>query len=172
MAIPTGENVMVEDESIRISRRSKPMEYIKIRFGKNLCEMHSRLQKTMDEMFRQVNPMLVLPEHTWRPQMDIYETPEEIVVVGEIAGVLKEDLVVELDQGAVKISAKRREVPRVPGMRYHLAEIAYGSFERILILPVPIDTEKVTASYTDGQLTIVMGKRGAGQVRRVRIQDE
>jgi HSP20 family protein len=148
------------------------MEYIKIRFGKNLFEMHSRLQKTMDEMFRQVNPMLVWPEHTWRPQMDIYETPEEVVVVGEMAGVLKEDLVLELDQRAVKISAKRREVSRVPGMRYHLAEIPYGSFERILLLPVPIDPEKVTASYTDGQLRIVMGKKEAGQVHRVRIQDE
>jgi HSP20 family protein len=148
------------------------MEYIKIRFGKNLGEMHSRLHRTMDEMFRQVNPMLVLPEQTWRPQMDIYETPEEIIVVGEMAGVLKEDLVVELDQGAVKISATRREVPRVPGMRYHLAEIAYGSFERILLLPVPVDPEKVTASYANGQLRIAMGKKGPGQVHRVHIQDE
>lgn len=148
------------------------MEYIKIRFGKNLGEMHSRLQKTIDEMFRQVNPMLVLHEQTWRPQMDIYETPEEVIVVGEMSGVLKEDIVVELDKGAVKVSGRRREVPRVPGMRYHLAEMAYGSFERILLLPVPIDTEKVTASYTNGQLRIAMGKKGPGQVHRVRIHDE
>ncbi|MBW1742881.1 MAG: Hsp20/alpha crystallin family protein [Deltaproteobacteria bacterium] len=148
------------------------MEYIKIRFGKNLGEMHNRLQKTIDEMFRQVNPMLVLHEQTWRPLMDIYETPEEIIVVGEMSGVLKEDIVVELDQGAVKVSGRRREVPRLPGMRYHLAEMAYGSFERILLLPVPIDPEKVTASYTNGQLRIVMGKKGPGQVHRVRIHDE
>lgn len=148
------------------------MEYIKIRFGKNLGEMHSRLQRTIDEMFRRVNPMLVLSEQTWRPQMDIYETPEEIIVVGEMSGVLKEDIVVELDQGAVKVSGRRREVPRVPGMRYHLAEIACGSFERILLLPVPIDPEKVTASYTNGQLRIAMGKKGPSQVHRVRIHDE
>ena len=148
------------------------MEYIKIRFGKNLGEMHGRLQKTMDEMFRQVNPMLVLHEQTWRPQMDIYETPEEVIVVGEMSGVLKEDIVVELDQGAVKISARRREVPRVPGMRYHLAEMDYGSFERILLLPVPVNPEKVTASYTNGQLRIAMGKKGPGQVHRVTIHDE
>jgi HSP20 family protein len=148
------------------------MEYIKIRFGKNLGEMHSRLQKTMDEMFRQVNPMLVLPEQTWRPQMDIYETPEEVIVVGEMSGVLQEDLVVEVEQGAVKVSARRREVPRVPGTRYHLAEIAYGSFERILLLPVPIDPEKVTASYTNGLLRITMGKKGPGPIHRVKISDE
>jgi hypothetical protein len=63
------------------------VEYIKIRFGKNLEEMHSRLQRTVDEMFRQVNPMLALPQQTWRPQMDIYETSEEIIIIGEISGV-------------------------------------------------------------------------------------
>jgi HSP20 family protein len=147
------------------------MEYIKIRFGKNLGQMHSRLQKTIDEMFRRVNPMLVLPEQTWRPQMDIYETPEEIIIVGEISGVLKEDLVVELDQSAVRVCARRRDLPHVPGMRYHLAEIAYGSFERILLLPVPINTEKVTASYTNGLLKITMAKKRSDQVHRVHIDD-
>jgi len=58
------------------------MEYIKIRFGKNLGHMHTRLQRTIDEMFRQVNPMLVLPQQAWRPQMDMYETHDEIIIVG------------------------------------------------------------------------------------------
>lgn len=123
-------------------------------------------------MFRRVNPMLVMPEQMWRPQIDIYETPEEIIIIGEISGVQKEDLEVELDQGAVRISGRRREIPHVPGMRYHLAEIAYGSFERILLLPVPINPEGVTASYTNGLLKITMAKRPRDQVHRVRIEDE
>ena len=97
------------------------MEYIKIRFGKNLGHMHSRLQRTIDEMFRQVNPMLVLPEQAWRPQMDMYETPKEIMIVAEISGVDREDLVVELDEKAVRITGVRRETARMQGIRYHLA---------------------------------------------------
>jgi len=148
------------------------MEYIKIRFGKNLGHMHSRLQKTIDEMFQQVNPMLVLQEQTWRPQMDVYETPKEIIIVGEISGVNKEDLEVEVDQKAVKITGMRRETARVPGMKYHLAEIAYGRFERILFLPVPIDPEEVQASYVNGLLKITMAKRLREQVRQIRVEGE
>ncbi|MBW2018692.1 MAG: Hsp20/alpha crystallin family protein [Deltaproteobacteria bacterium] len=148
------------------------MEYIKIRFGKNLEHMHNRLQKTIDEMFRRINPMLILPEQTWRPQMDIYETSKEIIIIGEISGVDKEDLEVELDQNAVKISGRRQQIPHVPGMRYHLAEIAYGSFERILLLPVPINPEKVTASYTNGFLKITMAKKLRDQVHRIPVVDE
>jgi HSP20 family protein len=147
------------------------MEYIKIRFGKNLEHMHTRLQSTIDEMFRQVNPLLMLQEQTWRPQMDVYETPEEIVILGEISGVDKEDLEVEVDKKAVKITGMRREAPRVPGVRYHLAEIAYGRFERVLFLPVPIDTERVKASYANGLLKITVVKEPRRQPRQIPIED-
>ncbi len=148
------------------------MEYIKIRFGKNLEHMHSRLQKTIDEMFQQVNPMVVLQEQTWRPQMDVYETPKEIIIVGEISGVNKEDLEVEVDQKAVKVTGVRRETARVPGMRYHLAEIVYGRFERILFLPVPINPEEVQASYVNGLLKITLAKRQRELVRQIRVEGE
>jgi len=148
------------------------MEYIKIRFGKNLGHMHSRLQRTIDDMLRQVNPMLVLAEQTWRPQMDMYETPEEIIIVGEISGVDKEDLEVELDPKAVKITGLRRETARVPGMKYHLAEIAYGKFERIFLLPVPITPEEVKASYANGLLKITMAKHLPKQARQIPIEVE
>ena len=148
------------------------MEYIKIRFGKNLGQMHSRLQKTIDEMFQQVNPMVVLQEQTWHPQMDVYETPKEIIIVGEISGVNKEDLEVEVDQKAVKVTGVRRETAHVPGMRYHLAEIVYGRFERILFLPVPINPEEVQASYVNGLLKITMAKRLRQQVRQIRVEGE
>lgn len=148
------------------------MEYIKIRFGKNLGDMHSRLQRTIDDMLRQVNPVLALAEQAWRPQMDMYETPEEIILVGEMSGVKKEDLEVELDQKAVKITGLRREAARVPGIRYHLAEIVYGKFERILLLPSPINPEEVKASYTNGLLIVTMPKPLPKEARQIPIQAE
>jgi HSP20 family protein len=148
------------------------MEYIKIRFGKDLGEMHDRLQRTMDEMFRRVNPVLVLPEQVWRPQMDVYETRREIVIAGELSGVRREDLEIVFDRKAVKISGVRRRLPHMPGMRYHLAEIVYGTFERILRLPAPIDPKKVKASYANGLLKITMGKMGRDQVHRITIDSE
>ena len=147
------------------------MEYIKIRFGKNLGDMHSRLQRTIDDMLRQINPMLALTEQTWR-QMDMYETPREIIIVGEISGVDKEDLVVELDEKAVKVTGVRREAPRMPGIKYHLAELAYGRFERILLLPVRINTEEVRASYTNGLLKITMAKLVRQRARKIPVEQE
>ena len=147
------------------------MEYIKIRFGKDLARMDSRFQRTIDEMFRQITPMLVMEEQTWRPQMDVYETPKAVVIVAEMSGVDKNDLEVELDQKSVKITGVRREATRVQGMKYHLAEIAYGRFERVLFLPVPINPEEVQASYSNGLLKITMGKQLRDRARQIRIDN-
>ena len=147
------------------------MEYIKIRFGKNLGQMHSRIRRSIDDMFQRVNPLLsVFPGEIWRPQMDIFETEDAIVVVCEVSGVKKENLLVEIDSGAVKISGKREEPRESKTRKYHLAEIPYGSFERILMLPVPIDVNEVTASYNDGLLNIKMTKQAPGRVYNIPIE--
>ncbi|MFV9689372.1 MAG: Hsp20/alpha crystallin family protein [Desulfobacteria bacterium] len=149
------------------------MEYIKIRFGKNLGQMHGRIQQTIDDMFQRVNPILsILPGEVWRPQVDIVETEDVITVICEVSGVNKEDLSVEIDSGALKISGKREEPFGSSIRRYHLVEIPYGNFERILMLPVSIDQNRVTASYNNGVLRIEMAKPVAGKEHSVPIQGE
>ncbi|MAF32867.1 MAG: Hsp20/alpha crystallin family protein [Desulfobacterales bacterium] len=132
------------------------MDYIKIRFGDDPDTIESKFEKVIEDIFRPspINPMFISSECMWSPQMDIYETPDEIVILAEIAGVQKEDLDIEINSKAVKIYGHRYQIPRVENTTYRLAEIQYGKFERILFLPTPIDTDKVSASFLDGFLQI------------------
>ena len=41
---------------------------------------------------------------------------------------------------------------------YHRIERSYGSFERSFILPSKIDTDKISAAYSNGVLTITLPK--------------
>jgi HSP20 family protein len=148
------------------------MDYIKIRFGDDLDDMGSRFEKTLEQMFRSVNPMFSLSEQNWSPQMDIYETPEEVIIRAEIAGVDKENLQVEINNRAVQISGSRSEPRRVPGGTYRLAEIQYGTFERILYLPAPIDTEVVSSSYVNGFLQLRLAKLPPAKIHKVTIDEE
>ena len=143
------------------------MDYIKIRFGEDV----DRLERTVDSMFRSISPMYSLTERTWTPQMDIYETPEEIVIRGEIAGVDKENLEVEISSKALKIYGSRTEPPRVENSTYRLAEIQYGKFERILFLPTPIDPEMVSTSYSNGFLEIRLTKIPKDKTHKIPIAD-
>ncbi len=148
------------------------MDYIKIRFGSDLDQLSSEFKKNIEEMFRSMSPRFTCTECSWTPPMDIYETPDEIVVLAEIAGVHKKDLDIEINSKAVKITGKRYDMPRSKDATYRLAEIQCGKFERILFLPVPINTEKVTAAYEDGMLHIKLAKQPAEKPHRISISEQ
>jgi HSP20 family protein len=148
------------------------MDYIKIRFGEDIENVGSRFERTLEQMFRSVNPTFCLSERNWSPQMDIFETPEEIIIRAEIAGVDKEDLQVEINRRAVQISGSRRELTQTPGGTYRLAEIQYGSFERVLYLPSPIDTEVVSSSCVNGFLQLRLAKLPPAKTHKITIEEE
>jgi HSP20 family protein len=147
------------------------MDYIKIRFGDDFDNLDSELERTVEGMFRSINPIFSLSERTWTPQMDMYETPQEIVVRAEMSGVDKENLEVEICSKALKIYGSRTEPPCVENSTYRLAEIQYGTFERILYLPSPINTEQVSTTYTNGFLEIRLTKLPRERSRRIPISD-
>ena len=143
------------------------MDYIKIRFGNDF----DPVERTVEGVFRSISPMYSLAQRTWTPQMDIYETPEEIVIRGEIAGVDKENLEVEISSKALKIFGSRTEPTCVENATYRLAEIQYGKFERILYLPTPIETDTVSTTYTNGFLEIILTKLPTDKTHKIPISN-
>jgi HSP20 family protein len=148
------------------------MDYIKIRFTKDFDNLGSSFEKTVEDLFRTINPMFRIAEQKWKPQMDMYETPDEIIIMGEIAGVNKEDLELEISSKAVRVQGNRAQVPRIDNAKFRLAEIQYGKFERILYLPSPIDPEVVSASYTNGFLQVRLAKLKLDKTFKVPITKE
>lgn len=148
------------------------MELIKIRFGNEPDLFESAADRSLAELFRAGRPMFKCSDCLWVPPMDMIETPEEIVILAEIAGVQKEDLEVEISRRAVKITGRRMEESSGPHATYRLAEIHYGSFERILYLPQAVDSERVSASYARGLLRIRLAKRPADQRYQIPIEGD
>jgi HSP20 family protein len=134
------------------------MEQIKIRFGNDI-ETPTTEEKSFEDMFQSVNPMFCFSKRIWRPQMDIFETRDEIIIQAEIAGVCRENMIIEISNKAVKISGVRKSSQPDPTATYRLAEIQFGRFERVLYLPNVIDMEKVYASYANGFLELKLGKQ-------------
>lgn len=133
------------------------MDYIEIHFGEDF-ERSSRGEKPNQDMFHSINPMFCLSKRIWKPQMDIFETRDNIIIQAEISGVEKEAISIEVSNKAVKISGIRSRTPPTKPATYRLAEIQFGRFERVLYLPALIDTDKVTASFLNGFLEITLAK--------------
>ncbi len=149
------------------------MDYIKIRIDNDIEQLPSKKEKAFENVFRPrpTSPMFSSAACTWNPQMDMYETPGEIIILCEIAGVDKNNLEVEISSKAVKIKGRREQLKHMEKATYRLAEIQYGEFERVLFLPILIDPEQVTSSYLNGFLRINCAKQKHGKVRKIPISD-
>jgi HSP20 family protein len=92
----------------------------------------------------------------WRPQTDVYETGESVVVKVEIAGIRDEDVEVVVQGNRLLISGKRLDSSE--RRAYHQMEISYGKFAVDIELPISVMTDGANAEYKDGFLTITLPK--------------
>ncbi|MDH3521464.1 MAG: Hsp20/alpha crystallin family protein [Myxococcales bacterium] len=95
----------------------------------------------------------------WQPDVDVVETESAIVVRVELAGVRSENLRVTIDSNVLRVSGVRLPADASGVKRLHQMEIAAGPFERRVRVPVPIETDGVSAHLADGFLTISLRKR-------------
>jgi len=102
--------------------------------------------------------------------VDVYQTPEFIVVKSTIAGVKPDDLDVSITNDMVTIRGTRRHDEEVTEDDYFYRECYWGSFSRSIILPVDIVSEKVDASLKDGILTIRIPKADALLTKKVKVR--
>ena len=142
------------------------MNFIKIKFGNNFEE---EFQKAVDEVFHLVSPVFHQYEYVWRPNIDVYESQDEIIILADLAGLNKEELHIEVNRNRIKIAGVRKIISVVKNASYHLAEIPHGYFQRSIILPAAVDAESALASYADGILMIRIKKMPANKTHRVRI---
>lgn len=148
------------------------MNRIKIHYHIQNGSMETQFRRTFEEFFHINCTSCSLYQRTWRPPVDIFETAHEIVVIADLAGTKNENIYVELGNRSLRIYGTRQERHSGTHPRYHLAEISYGSFERTLPLPCPVDKETVHATYREGLLKIRAAKLSPEKAHRIRISHD
>ena len=101
--------------------------------------------------------------------VDVYETPERLIVKARTAGVNKNDLDVSIADNTLTIRGTLSSGDEVDAENYHIQECYWGEFSRTLSLPVPIKEEGVEANLKDGVLTITFEKVKQDTVKKITI---
>ena len=102
--------------------------------------------------------------------VDVYQTPNAIVVKTMIAGVRLEDLNVTITREMVTIKGKRDEEPGISNDDYFQQELYWGSFSRTILLPAEVEAEEAEATESHGLLTIVLPKIDKEKTKRLKIR--
>jgi HSP20 family protein len=132
------------------------------------------LRDAVDRLFEE---SFVSPERlmSWRGTgtrpmpLEIYETPDDIVVRALTPGVAPDQLDVQYQQGTLTLRA-RTEIPSAhDDWTWHLREFGYGEMVRTISLPREINAEAAEASFEHGVLTLRLPKADEAKPRQIPI---
>lgn len=104
--------------------------------------------------------------------VDMYQTPEQIIIQSTVAGVDRENLDVEITRDMVTIRGKRHATQRIQKEDYFYQELYWGAFSRSVLLPQEIDTDGAEATIKNGLLTIKLPKLDKNRTQKLRIKTE
>jgi len=102
--------------------------------------------------------------------VDIWQTPDEIVIQSTIAGVKPEDLDITITNEMVTIRGRRIKEEEISESDYFYQECYWGNFARSIILPQEIDADSSTAVLKNGVLTIKLPKLKKEKQKKIKVK--
>lgn len=141
-------------------------------FGADLFSELDRLQRQMADLFGGFPSSIRSGRFGAFPPVNIGATDDSIEIVAFAPGIKQQDLEVSIDKGLLTISGERGSsyADDSPESRRYARERFAGAFRRVIELPESADPDKVQARYSNGCLSISVGKREASKPRAITVQ--
>jgi HSP20 family protein len=146
--------------------------------GDPFMSLHRQMNRLFDDVFRGATGQMPSGQEQggeggmlMTPQMDVSETDQELKICAELPGVSEKDVDIRLEDDVLVIRAEKKFERQDENENYHFMERSYGTFQRALRLPGPIDPEQVQARFENGVLTVTVPKSEQQErSRRIQIQ--
>jgi HSP20 family protein len=101
------------------------------------------------------------------PIHDVIENEKEFIVEAMLAGIKKEDVLIDVNARRLSIEAIRKEIK---DLKYNRKESFTGKYKRSFILPDNADADNISASMEDGVLTLIVPKLDVPKQTKKKIE--
>ncbi len=152
-------SVMVEDENLED-------EEVEIEVDRKNSRKFDDAEKTLSD-FRGEDEY---EEEDGELSVDVYQTPNEIIIEAMLAGVKPEDLQISITRDMVTIKGRRDGNTQISDDDYFYRELYWGSFSRSILLPHEIEIESVEAVEKHGLLIIRLPKIDKARQAKVKVK--
>jgi HSP20 family protein len=118
-------------------------------------------------LHERINRLAGTDEPGWMPPVDFCELPDCYVVAVEVAGLNRDDVQLQVQDG--KLTLKGERPPRdAQSVRFERVERGHGRFARTFLLPHAVNAAGIVADLQNGVLTITLPK--VPDSRRIEVQ--
>jgi HSP20 family protein len=96
------------------------------------------------------------------PALDVHQDKDQFTVVVELPGMKKEEIEITLDNSVLTIAGERKQ-------EGNEQEVRSTKFQRSVTLPIAVATDKITATYENGLLQVVLPKAEEAKPKRISL---
>ena len=107
---------------------------------------------------------------SWYPACDVLEDKDSVKILMELPGVTADDVKLSLENNLLSIRGEKKQQAEERTERVHRYERSYGAFERSFALPTTVDSEKVSATFQNGILTVTVPKAERARPREIPVR--
>ena len=95
---------------------------------------------------------------SWNPQFEVLNTNDIYIIRGDLPGILKKDVNIEVNENILTISGERKNDYNDKKNQYNYSGIDYGKFSKSFNLPDDVKYDKINASMKDGVLSLKISR--------------
>jgi HSP20 family protein len=132
------------------------------------------LRQAMDRLFEDsfVRPSHVLTSlgEVAAPALDIYQTPNEVVVKAALPGVKPDDISIDITGETLTVKGEHKAKQEIKREDYLYQERRYGAFSRSVGLPGGLKPDKAEATMEDGVLTLTIPKAEEVKPKSIKVK--
>lgn len=129
------------------------------------------LQKEVNHLFEGFSRKIPFVGTELNLLIDVIETAEMVIVNAEIPGIDPKEVDISITGNTLTIKGEKKVEKEEKEKQYHRIERNYGSFARIVEIPLLVDAEKVKAEYKNGVLKITIPKSEKIKPRQITIRE-
>jgi HSP20 family protein len=129
------------------------------------------LREAMDRLFDDAfTRPLSVSGVSGMPSIDLYQTEDDVVVKAALPGLKAEDVHISITADVLTLSGEFKQDSDQKEVTYHIREHRQGMFERSIMLPTDVQTDKAKADFENGILTIVLPKAETVKPKTINIK--
>lgn len=117
------------------------------------------LREAMDRLFDDAFTRPLSLRDAWSvPAIDMYQTDDEIVVKAALPGIKADEVQINITGEVLTLKGEMKHEEEKKEKAWHMREQRWGSFERSVVLPTDVVSDKAKAEFENGILTITLPK--------------
>jgi HSP20 family protein len=105
----------------------------------------------------------------WAPSVDVIDAEKEFTVRAEMPGLDAEDIQLSVTDTQLILAGEKKDEHEDRWKGFVRSERRYGSFRKVIPIPVGADSRHITADYDKGVLTVHLPKSELRKPRQIAV---